>query len=263
MKLTLLEYVQDILNDMGSDQVDSILDTFESEQVAQIVKSTYLSMMSNRNWPHLKRSVELELYSGYNPTTLVVPEYVKEIVLINYNVRRVGSTRDFVQEMKWLENDEFLRRGNSLDSNSPNVEVLNDDMSGMRYYIRNDTPPKYYTSFDDKHIIFDAYEKGFAENLIPGIAQVLAYIMPIWIHEDDAIPDLPEEAVVALLEEAKSRAMFRIKQMVDTKAEQESQKQQRWLSRKAWSVHGGIQYPNYGRRGRNGRCSNPYFSKND
>ncbi len=45
MKYTLLEIVQEILSDMDSDEVNSIDDTTESEQVATIVKSTYLSMM--------------------------------------------------------------------------------------------------------------------------------------------------------------------------------------------------------------------------
>jgi len=40
-KMTVLEIVQDILNDIDGDEVNSIDDTLESEQVAQIVKSTY------------------------------------------------------------------------------------------------------------------------------------------------------------------------------------------------------------------------------
>ena len=45
MKFTLLEMVQEILSDMDSDEVDSIEDTVEAEQVATIVRSTYLAMM--------------------------------------------------------------------------------------------------------------------------------------------------------------------------------------------------------------------------
>ena len=50
MKYTLLEIVQEILSDMDSDEVNSIDDTVESQQVASIVRSAYMAIMSNRNW---------------------------------------------------------------------------------------------------------------------------------------------------------------------------------------------------------------------
>ena len=55
MKMNLLEITQDILNDMDGDEVNSIDDTFESAQIAQIIKSTYYAIISNRNWPHTRR----------------------------------------------------------------------------------------------------------------------------------------------------------------------------------------------------------------
>ena len=60
MRMTLLEIVQDVLNDIDSDNVNSIRDTVESEQVAAIVKSCYFEMIGNRNWPHLKKLFQLE-----------------------------------------------------------------------------------------------------------------------------------------------------------------------------------------------------------
>ncbi len=36
--------------------------------------------------------------------------------------------------------------------------------------------------------------------------------------------------------------------MQDIKSEQEATRQQRWLSRKDWTVAGGIRYPDYGRK---------------
>ena len=52
MKYTLLAIVQEILSDMDSDEVNSIDDTVESQQVASIVRSAYMAIMSNRNWAH-------------------------------------------------------------------------------------------------------------------------------------------------------------------------------------------------------------------
>ncbi|MDT1790558.1 hypothetical protein, partial [Salmonella enterica] len=72
-------------------------------------------------------------------------------------------------------------------------------------------------------------------------------VMPTWSQTDSFVPDLPEEAFISLLEEAKSKAALKLKQEADQKAEQESIRQRNWLSRKAWKVNGGIKYPDYGR----------------
>jgi hypothetical protein len=73
---------------------------------------------------------------------------------------------------------------------------------------------------------------------------------PTWSHVDNAVPNLPEEAFPALVEEAKSTAFLALKQTANQKAEQKASRQQRWLSRKAWSAHGGIRYDDYGRKSR-------------
>ena len=60
MKKTLLEIVQNILNEMDSDEINSIDETVEASQVAQIVRSCYDEIISRDNWPHLKKMVQLE-----------------------------------------------------------------------------------------------------------------------------------------------------------------------------------------------------------
>ena len=262
MKFTLLELVQDILSDMDSDEVNSIDDTFESQQVAQIVKSTYIAMMSNRNWPHQMKLVYLEA-SGDDalPTHVTVQDPIKEMVSVNYNKAREGETRRRYQPMKWLEPDDFLRHTNRRNSDEDNIDIII-DTSGIELLIRNDLPPTYYTSFNDNVLVFDSYDKAVDDTIQESKIQARAYVMNSWVHEDDAIPDLPDEAFTALLEEAKSRAMFKLKQTADNKAEQESRRQQAWLSRKAWRVAGGIKYPDYGRSGGKNRHS-PYIDKDN
>jgi hypothetical protein len=261
MKLSLLEIVQDILNDIDGDEVNSIDDTFESQQIAQIVKSTYLAMISNRNWPHTKRLISLQA-SGDDayPTHVTVQSSIKEMISLNYNKVRDGETRKRYESVRWADPDDFLRHTNRRNSDADNIDVIV-DYSGVELLIRNDLHPTYYTSFDDSVIVFDSYDKSVDDTIQESKIQARAYVIPEWVHEDDAIPDLPEEAFPALVEEAKSKASLKLRQIQDAKAEQEAGRQQRWLSRKAWRVQGGIQYPDYGRKG--GKCPSPYFDKNN
>jgi len=247
MRMTLLEIVSDILNDMDGDEVNSIDDTVESQQVAQIVKSTYFALMSNRNWPHLRRMISLEASGNpAYPTHMRLADKVKELCFVNYNKVKLNDPRKSYRPVKWIEPDDFIRMGNGRNNTDAHVDIIT-DYSGIELFIRNDQAPQYFTSFDDEHLVFDSYDSEVDDTLQESKVQAMAYVMPEWTHEDDAYPDLPDEAFTLLLEEAKSRSSLKLKQTQDAKAEQEAGRQNRWLSRKAWKVEGGIEYPNYGR----------------
>lgn len=250
MKRSLLEIVRDILNDMDSDDVNSLADTVESLQVAQIVKSCYLEMISNRNWPHLKTLTQLE-HSGdiTKPTHLKLPENIKELQLFRYDKTDNPTEKIQYEDVQYKYPDEFLRLVSSRNDTTQNVETIT-DYTGVKLVVINNRAPMYWTSFDDKYIVCDSYNKSIDDTLKKSKTQAFLVRMPIWIHTDDAIPDLPAEAFSALIEEAKSTAFLTLKQMGNDKAEQKASRQQRWLSRKAWQAHGGIRYDNYGRKSR-------------
>lgn len=242
--------VVDVLNDMDADEVNSIDDTYESAQVAQIIKTTYFAMMSNRRWPHLKNLIQLSNSSDTSkPTHMTLPDGVTELCFVNYD--KADEDDDYKQysSVKYINPDEFLRLCNTRNSSNEDVTTVTDD-SGVELFILNDTAPTYFTSFDDYTLIFDSYDSDVDTVLQNSKMQCQAYTTPEWTHEDTFIPDLPDEAFAALVEESKSKAMFKLKQMQDVKAEQEAVRQQKWLSRNAWRVNGGVKYPNFGRRGR-------------
>lgn len=247
-KPSLLEIVQEILSDMTSDVISSIEDTDEAGQVALIVKSTYDAMIANRNWPHTARTVNL-VASGDNllPTHMSIGEEIKEMISVYYDKRKNGETRIRNEEVVWKDPDDFLRYINKRDSDDANTLTVN-DASGVKLLILTNKAPTFYTSFDDNTIVFDSYDSTVDTTLQEIKSTVRAYTIPDFVIEDTHIPDLPKEAFPALIEEAKSKAQSKLNQFQDVKAEQEAGRQQRWLSRKAWRVNGGIKYPNYGRK---------------
>lgn len=249
-KFTLLEMTQDILNDLDSDEVNSINDTIESQQVAQIIKTSYYAMLGNRNWPHTRRVTQLDASGDLTkPNYLKVPADWKEMESFSYDKAKLGAgTIDF-REVKYKEPDDFLRFVSFRNSSNANVSTIS-DFSGVKLLIINDTAPTYWTSFDDQYVVTDSYDVAVDSTLQKSKTQCIAYIEPGWTLSDTFIPDLPTEAFIALLEESKSAASLKLKQAADQKAEQRSVKQQRWLSRKAWTAEGGTKFPDYGRKRR-------------
>lgn len=249
MKMTLLDIVQDILNDIDGDEVNSIDDTTESTQVAQIVKTTYFSLIDSRDWPHTQRLIQIEA-SGDDtlPCIMYLQEPIKKISFVNYDKAKAsdGDRRKF-DYVTYLEPDDFLRRCNYRDNTAANYSTMVDPTSGIPFTIRNDTAPTYYTTYDDQTLIFDSYDSQVDDTLQQHKVQVHAYAIPSWDHTDNAVPNLPDYAFSLLLEEAKSRASFKIRQQPDQKAEQEAQRQRKWTARHDRKVKPGIKFPNYGR----------------
>lgn len=248
-KLTLLEIVNDIANDIDTDPVNSINGTVESAQIAQIVKTVYFELMANRNWPHLKRTIQLEASGDTDrPTHMKLPASVKELISLNYNkLQSTDLTRDRYQCIQYLAPDHFLSRINNRNVTESNIVKVT-DFGGAPLYIRTNSQPQYYTSFDDEYVVMDSYDSDIENTLQEANTQVIVYAEPDWVHEDGAIPDLPSEAFPLLVEEAKSTAFMVLKQTANLKAEQKAKRQNTWLSRKSWRVQGGVQYPDYGRR---------------
>lgn len=250
MKLTLLEIVQDILNDMDADNVNSIDDTIESQQVAQIVKTCYYEISANRNWPHQKKLITPQSSSTLDrPTYIRIPVEVKEIEWIKYNKHKEDSTQVEYRDVRYLDPFSFLTMTHARNSNSDDVQVCF-DLGGTPLLVYNNRAPAYWTSFDDDWIVFDSYDKSVDDTIKSSKVQIYAYASKPWETTDDFVPDLPAEAFPALVEEAKSTAFIALKQMANQKAEQKASRQQRWLARKAWRAHGGIKYPNFGRTAR-------------
>lgn len=257
-KMTVLDIVQEVLNDMDSDPVNSIDETFEAQQVASLVKTVYRNMLSNRNWSHTKRLLNLTPYSNSSlPTHMRIKDELKELMFVDYNVSKKGETRRRYQRMIWLEPDDFLRVANQLNTDSEYVDIIQDP-SGVEIAIRNDTAPKYFTSFNDDTLVFNSYDSEADDTLQASKTQAYGFVYPPFILSDEFVPDLPLEAFSALVAEVKSQAFVKLKQQESGKDEQDSRRQQAWLSRKEWRVQGGIQYPSYGRRGRGMRRGNPF-----
>lgn len=248
-KFTLLEIVKDILNDMDSDEVNSINDTLESLQVAQIIKSTYYHLISgDEYWPHLKQTMQLTASGdSTRPTHMKMPDDVQKINWIKYNKRKSTDTKDKYEDTLYKDTKDFLDMLNQRDSSSATITSVT-DFGGVTLFIKNNAGPSFWTSFDDEYIVFDSYDNTVDTTLQQAKTQVEGYREPTWSSIDSFVPDLPSKAFIYLLEESKSAAMFKLRHVTDGKAEQRSTVQRRRLSLGKWRSKNSVDFPNYGRK---------------
>lgn len=259
MKQTVLEMVQDILLELNSFPVNSITETVESEQVAAILRRTYFDVISQRDWAHAKKAMQLDAATASLPTHLSVPDGVKKVEKVLYDVRKESTDKLQYKELRYVTPDQFLKLSNSLNSTATNVDTVADP-GGISLLVRNDKQPEYWTSFDDVYIVCDSYYSDLDSYLQNSKTQALVVITPGWTHDDAFYPVLPEEVFPYVLAEATSRASLSLRGVPNEKAEQASNRLRRIMSQKHWVLNSGDRYPDYGRKS-GYRTTNPYLEK--
>lgn len=85
MKYTLLDMTQNILSRMSSDEVNSISDSPESLQVANIIKNKYFDLISRVNLPEHDQLLQLDpSIDATSPVLMYVPEGVADLKWLKY-----------------------------------------------------------------------------------------------------------------------------------------------------------------------------------
>jgi hypothetical protein len=96
------------------------------------------------------------------------------------------------------------------------------DTIDFRY--RNDKAPEYYTSFDDRQIVFDSYDADVDSTLQKSKTICFGLKESSWTKSDAFVPALDSQQFHLLLQEAKAQAWVELKQLTNEKAERKARR---------------------------------------
>lgn len=232
MKYTLLDLVQTIASSMDSDEVNSVNDSVESLQIANVIRTVYFDIITRANLPSQYSIINLEASGdATKPTLMYIPDEVANIEWVKYNKRIISSDPLTMETVDFMTLNDFFTRMSNLNPNTDTHVgsfpiTIGSDTFTIQY--RNDQPPSYYTTFNDNTLVFDCYNADLETTLQGSNTACYAKLNIPWTLSDNFIPDLNEEQFPLLLNEAKSLAWAELKQTTHTLAERNS--------RRAW-VH--------------------------
>lgn len=281
MKMTLLDLTQNVLSSLSSDEVNSIGDTTESQQVALIIKNKYFDIISRVDLPEHDQLLQLDpSLDGASPVIMYVPDGVAEIKWLKYfnsNIinEAVGGGHDInvdiiptdngtsppppgYQYVTILPIEQFIDMVNSFNPTENNVESFTFDTNingfpgSYTFYYKNNKQPQYCCIIGNYSVVFDGFDATQDDTLQSSKTMAWGRVIPTFRMEDTFIPDLNDEQFQLLLNEAKALAYFELKQSAHPKAEQEIKRG--WSSvQKDKSVINRPTYfdalPNFGRGG--------------
>lgn len=230
-KLTLLEMVQNILSAMDSDEVNSIFDTVESQQVVEVIKETYDEQFNNITIPEMVGIVTLESVSDVTrPNYLKFPSNTKSIEWLRYR----GADERYT-ELTYCDPEDFFKMVLENTATGSNTMLITDS-SGVQYYIKTNRTPHYYTVSDDNFLIFDSYDASWDTTLQSSKTFAWGTKEPVWEMQDDFIPLLDSNLFPLLLSEAKSTCFINFKQISSTKEEQRARRQRIRMQNNKWKA---------------------------
>ena len=234
MKYTLLELTQAVLSSMDSDEINSINDSVESQQVVEIIKTVYDDIISRGDLTTSKTMFNLSASTDpLKPIIMTKPEGIDRIEWLKYDVQTFQDTTPAWTDMTYLPPVDFIDFMHSYNQNDTNIETFQHvvDSYMITFVYKNDTAPHYYTSFDDNEIFFDSYDSEVDSTLQS--SKTLGYGLKVtdFQRTDGYTPNLSPQQFPLLLSEAKSLAWAELKQTVHQKAEQSARRGWRHLQK--------------------------------
>lgn len=224
MKYTLLELTQAVLSRMDSDEVTSITDTVESQQVVEVIKTVYNDIISRGDLQSNKTLFNLtQSTDPLKPIIMTKPANIDKIEWLKYDTTDTGDVNPEWTYLQYLQPHTFIDMMHGQPLSETWVDTFNytfPDGSTIAFYYRNDTGPQYYTTFDDNTVFFDSYNVATDTQL--KTSKVLGYGSRVSDFQkvDGYVPNLQPGQFSLLLNEATSLAWAELKQTPNQKAEQ-------------------------------------------
>jgi len=253
MKYTLLDMTQSILSSMSADEVNSIGDTPESLQVAEIIRQKYFDIITRVKLPEHEQLVQLQSSADTDsPVLMFVPDGVANLTWLKYfdtdtsvdtnndNEHDINTDIDSAvassvpppgyKYIHILPVREFIEIVNSFNTTETDVDsfTFTDSAHGYpgtyTFYYKTQQTPTYCCIINNYYVIFDSYDSAVDDTLQTNKTMAWGLVTPTFRMEDTFIPDLSEEQFPLLLNEAKSLAFFELKQQPHQLAMQETKR---------------------------------------
>lgn len=232
---------------MDSDDVNSINDTVEALQVAEIVQQNWEDLVVELDLPTDEKVIELTALGDVTkPNYMQLDDEIDVVKWVKYNKVTATDTDLQLTEITYLSPTEFHDFVSRRNESNTNITAYT-DFDGTEILTYTDRNPQYWTSFDDEYIVFDAYDSALESSLQASKSAALVSKFKTFTLSDTFIADLPDKYFPLLRARAKAQCFAELKQISNNKAERTARKQEVKLQKDKQRTGADHAYNAYGR----------------
>ena len=161
MKYTLLQMVQRIAAKLGGDEISTLDETIEAVDIKNEVLNTFDDLISIQEWEwlkHIPRQLDARTVDPAQPACVLnIPADVLHIESLMYEVQSVVGERATCKKLTYLAPAAFQQMVMSRGIGD-NIDELTVNEIPWRIY--NNRNPSYFTTFDERVVVFDGYDSA-------------------------------------------------------------------------------------------------------
>lgn len=187
-KYTALDIVQKTLAVCNLEPVTDIDESVESDQVFELLKTSYDELLNDIDWDHLQTNDQLELVSfEFRQTTLGVTANTVEMFKLPETALQINWIKYKGEDVEYLSPKEMTDLLDSRDQTAANVDAIG--------AITDSEFPQFWTTYDDTYIVVDRYDGS----LTATDTDCLFITKPVVLGVDEDVPSIPERMMPILL----------------------------------------------------------------
>lgn len=254
MRQTLLEITQLILSSMDGEEINTLGDTTEANQVALLVKNCYYDMIAEIRMPEHETLFQLEPSLDLTkPCLMYVPSNVTKLNTVRYNYTTDdGATPDY-RYVTAVTFEDYMQRQSGFEPTDSSVDTMEITFDGNAYkfFYRTDKMPQYYTTADDNQLLFDSFDIAEDTTLQKAKTMCTGNSYPVFSLTDSFTPDLDPTQFPLFINKCKVRAFNELRQQVNQEAASEARRQKIQVQKrklKTEDVPAVMTHSRYGRK---------------
>ena len=226
-RYTLLEMVQQVGKSISSDEISTLGESIEAEDIETIVLNVLEDIVNRREWTWRQNQVRRGTpVGGTEVTSLELPDDCDTLQVLRYRNSTDATTNRSYEEVKYIYPEDFLELCEQQAAGNPGTDTVL--IGSAEIFVRNNKPPQFYTSFKQGVVMMDSYDSAVDPTGVTTANSLLTCVVGIDTSgaagNPTYVPDMPTRFFPLWLQESQAVASQQLRKMPNDRAEREARR---------------------------------------